>query len=874
MAELQRSTAPTTAPADGPAQLLYTSFDNRASGNSGGWQVKQTVGELTPAEQDTLVARVSTTFDLEPRLPDFPSREQIDERPARLSYLRTPEGAGAYWHSVDAGKDGSGRPGNVFTHALLERGAAGHRPIEYWRSPGWLTPYGAADVAAATLTENTPPPVNPAVGAAAALTFLTGAFHRLTVFRALIDAILDRLLTGGPQVLLATRDHDQAALWIAAVSHLLPPETAARLSWSSHDHPRTAVTSGLDLVAIPAGSSVEKLPGKFVVVDEDAQPTLGQTGGRHTLSGGDRVPATVYSDLLEGVLSDLPLAVRVHDSLDRIDAEFPGEAVDPAWVLAVAIRNEPDLAEYAPTVQQVIAEDYPVTVNRVPWAVDLVRRAQVHYPPTIDAAHHRLVSAVERKAPLEDAAAQFTTALFQGDTWLAFPLDRIPRVEAVDPAEIGDGLSVAIARTRAGLEKDPSGALPYALRLGQILYALGRRGRGYDTMTAALDDALVLARPDLLWDLPNWPARTAFDQISQPVLHRYLRPLLIQAEPARLAALEPETWLRLCRQDSRALNLTSTPPTDAELYTAPFAVAAILRDQNSNDPDMRRQLAARGIDAALDSRQLPTADARRLVRELLTLAPPGADKLAEWFHRGSDRFDSGALIAGLLTGPADPRLVISLMSSATDADDDRVHAVADAARLRYWSAPQSPVPAEADDLVQAVRRISAAVDLAALPLITEVEPLIQSALIIARGDDQTWARRDTELSRRIDHDMTHRTTETATYLADLIAHDCLPAAWVAGRSFAAFALGRHAALPPSYDVQVVDQAVDLLVQRGGYRGPKNPTDLRDAAWAEVRRHPAPEAETFFQQYKKTADDWVRTHRIEGDAFRGWPLVGR
>ncbi|MFZ2239438.1 MAG: hypothetical protein WAV90_07805, partial [Gordonia amarae] len=96
----------TDTTAKAPAALTYTSFDDGTG--PGGWQIKQVAGQLSQAEQDGLVKRIATAFDLEPRLPQFPGETQIAGRPRRLSYLCVDDGAGAYWHTVDAGRDASG----------------------------------------------------------------------------------------------------------------------------------------------------------------------------------------------------------------------------------------------------------------------------------------------------------------------------------------------------------------------------------------------------------------------------------------------------------------------------------------------------------------------------------------------------------------------------------------------------------------------------------------------------------------------------------------------------------------------------------------------------------------------------------------------
>src|ERR1700736_5328437 len=186
------------------AQLIDTSFDD-GSGSGGGWQVKAEVGDLSGAERQELTSRVVTRFDVAEPLPPYPTPDEINARPARLVYAPIAADAAGYWHTVDAGKDATGRPGNVSAPVLLGRHIEAPsvlRPIQLWGSPQWLRPYGAADVAAAGLTSDAIPQPSAEVTAASVITFLSGAtVDRQSVFRVLLDA-LHAALAGGPGVML------------------------------------------------------------------------------------------------------------------------------------------------------------------------------------------------------------------------------------------------------------------------------------------------------------------------------------------------------------------------------------------------------------------------------------------------------------------------------------------------------------------------------------------------------------------------------------------------------------------------------------------------------------------------------------------------
>lgn len=151
-------------------------------------------------------------------------------------YVPGPGRTGLYWHTVPAGADASGRPGNVFAHSMIDRSSASSivRPIERWGSPDWLTPYGADEVAASTIDGTEPAPSGLASRDAVLDFLLEPTTWRIGTFSVLLDAV-GRALAGGPVVVLGCQDTDRAAHWIAAVSHFMSPGTARRFSWSTFD---------------------------------------------------------------------------------------------------------------------------------------------------------------------------------------------------------------------------------------------------------------------------------------------------------------------------------------------------------------------------------------------------------------------------------------------------------------------------------------------------------------------------------------------------------------------------------------------------------------------------------------------------------------
>lgn len=348
-------------------QLTYTSFDRPDAATGGGWQVKEVSGELDPAEEEALRAGVLTRFETASPLPRFPSPEEIEDRPRRLMYTVGKHG-GMYWHTVPAGPDASGRPGNVFAHALVDRRtseASRARPIERWRSPDWLVPYGAEQVAAATLPADEPRPGD-AVSREAVLAFLLAPdTWRIGIFGVLLDAVA-RALEGGPPVVLGCQDQSSAALWIAAVSQFMSPGTCHRFGWSTFDRLHSvddAIARGAHLSAVPLDDLPGDAPG-CVVFGESESPEIGELDGDpHCVANGDLVPVSPWSLLAQTVLIDAVVAARALAQQDEIAAEVGDRGLNPMWPLAMAVVANSELHDALDEATTVLLEHSPESVS-------------------------------------------------------------------------------------------------------------------------------------------------------------------------------------------------------------------------------------------------------------------------------------------------------------------------------------------------------------------------------------------------------------------------------------------------------------------------------------------------------------------------------
>jgi hypothetical protein len=343
-------------------QLSYTSFD--AAGSAGGWQVKQTSGDLTNDEERLLVGGVHTVFAAPQPLPAYPTPEQLAARPQRLSYRRVSGDAAAYWHSVPAGADATGRPGNVFAHVLLDRGVgpeSAYRPIQLWRSPGWLCPYGKAAVAAAQLPCDPPAPGS-AVTAERVVAFaLDTSTWRLGVLLGLLDAVA-AAMAGGPPVLLGADSADTAAQWIGLTSFLMSVGTARALSFSTFDR-ADQLTSALkyqQLTAVPR-KDLDGAPPGVVTIDETEMLSLGEFGGEpHRTAAGHTIDVTAWSAMAQVAFLDPQSALLLLSDIDTFAAKVTDVGLHPAWPMAMSVLNRSEFSDAAREARTVIAMNSPL----------------------------------------------------------------------------------------------------------------------------------------------------------------------------------------------------------------------------------------------------------------------------------------------------------------------------------------------------------------------------------------------------------------------------------------------------------------------------------------------------------------------------------
>ncbi|WP_156231841.1 GAP1-N2 domain-containing protein [Corynebacterium occultum] len=321
--------------------VTYASFRN-ASGQ-GGWRTGPSISAAE--EHHQLVAEHAPTSLIPVQtFDDFIGSKAIAELPRRFEYQPLKKGA-LIMQSVPAGKDATGRPGNVFTHAVIDRDLdiplKAQYPINFFRSPDLLTPFRATEVNAVSLEPGLAEPRPGSKSDLYASWMLvkelygdrSGALHRLQ----------DVLQAGKEQAVLLLEDPDQAAFWLMALSSTLTPAEARRLlSFSTFERaaalPTQDFRNGLLPVLVLPAQDKHQLVGRrgiqLIDPDDPATHTPELTGSWAQLTtgllrsglAGDELPAELMA-----ANESARVTYRLGDGLARLvrkhAAKLPAELV-------------------------------------------------------------------------------------------------------------------------------------------------------------------------------------------------------------------------------------------------------------------------------------------------------------------------------------------------------------------------------------------------------------------------------------------------------------------------------------------------------------------------------------------------------------------
>ncbi|WP_347031789.1 hypothetical protein [Brevibacterium paucivorans] len=335
---------PTPAPRDTPqrpatrwAQLTYASFD-RADGSPGGWQEKDIVGEPTDDERRTLRRYVMSQFSYHGTLPKFATPEQVAALPVRLAY-HAPESdrPGIYAYAANAGADSTGRPGNVYSHILMDRDPDTMRPIDLWRSPSFARPASVDDILHTQIADK---PQSMQAGNLNMIAKVLQTPGYTEPILAAADALMNAPDTG--VVVLVSDRQDWSAIVIMAVQYLMSPSLARTVNWSVYERARE-LKGSMQIVAVPEcdREDVQRMDHAYVICDGDIPRIEGE---RHVLNQGRPIPVTAFSTLIRACIAqsqELAGRLEALTKMDQWAPVQPHENVQPVWSLAALLVKEP-----------------------------------------------------------------------------------------------------------------------------------------------------------------------------------------------------------------------------------------------------------------------------------------------------------------------------------------------------------------------------------------------------------------------------------------------------------------------------------------------------------------------------------------------------
>lgn len=484
-------------------QLTYASFD--PDNGAGGWQVTSTAGDLSDGEIEALRQRIVTRFDSDIHLGAFPNAAELQAMPRRLTYINDGRGRGAYWHSTMAGRDATGRPGNVFSHVLLDRSTAqptpAIRPIEIWRSPGLLCPFGPEQVREAVLSHDTSPSFGAALGKEDVLDFLFDRSEwRVGLLSALLDAVA-AAVNDGPGVVLVTDSAETAALWIAAVSRLAPADWVRRMNFSVYERAaglEAVFERGVHLVCVPRADT-DALPrdSMFSILDEHEVPDLGEVGGRqHQTQSGSLIVPTHWSAFAQAALVDRATFSAATSMMDDVADRVGDSGQEPSWALAMAALRLPDIfGDYEAEAAAVVARHSPDSLGGDDELMQLARNIMQRSTGA---------SAREAWAELEQVGASrlmrqvlmqaYLQRSLEDDEWLAqpraIPLPSDYRVEYSTP-DVRRAARSAIRTLQRKFTDDESPELAItAIRMLDFIHRAGLVD-AEDSSGDSLDDSIA-----------------------------------------------------------------------------------------------------------------------------------------------------------------------------------------------------------------------------------------------------------------------------------------------------------------------------------------------------------------------------------------------
>lgn len=885
------------------AHLIYTSYDD-GSGAGGGWQVKDSSGDLDAAERDLLTAWVSTRFDLQPALDRYPTPQAIEARQRRLMYS-TVKGGAAYWHTAEAGTDGSGRPGNVFAHVVLDRSiddaVPAFRPVELWMSPSWLMPYGPAATKSETVSSTSLPDAGEVATRDRVLSFLTDiTVFRLGLFQVLLDSVA-HAWNGGPQVVLLTENSSTASLWIGAVSYFMSPGTSRHFNWSTHDRADAiaeSVRRGIHLAVVPASErdSLGQLPG-IVVLDERDDPTLGVLDeDPHRTHTGVSVEVTPWSMLAQAALIDHETALIALRLQDEIAAEAVDEGFSPTWPLAMAIASMPSIVDVTKETARVISEERPSHLrpeSRLAQLSDRIDAASA--PKTLSEAKTALLRAQSRSRNVTGALSDFVRLAIRNDDWMA----QHPAAE-IGAEFTGLAPGVFAAEVKAlivdlgGLASDPLEKNWYVavriMRIADVLMVTNSPAAVSFDLVELQCRALETVASELLDPVAGQRIVQAVGSLAERTLCEVVRPTLAAHASLRerpfgrrfdgtmirwLFPSEPK--IPSLHQIAEHIDRPEFPRHDIALFSE-FVYGSVLLGWKSPRGDSRmKEIADLAVWGILDDQQnrLDPDDRVEDIRSLCRLGSVSLEEAGTLFRTFGGAAPAEVALRSVLYERPSKALAPVLaqltalrdqldLADGTLSDADRVtiswgilRGLADWADI-HWN--------DVDDFIE--RHLDR--------ILLNFDSLVEGAEIAQ--DLLTKLAMIYYVAQSIGHDLskyseacTSRLTAHAESRPDvlraLIGRGIVDVSRIAGRSFVDFIIRRQRHMDGQLSRE--DELISDLVSQRLYSGPSDTDSLRDAMWPLVREMTARDAETIFGSYLDYAGLWLESRGIRAPTSQSW-----
>jgi len=206
-------------------QHYYTSFVNKETG-SAGFQVKAMSPGISP-DMQSIISRL-IAYRIPPTLNEY----AIETHPIALRYYYKDPHESILLCSQSNGNDENGRPGNFFAHTLVMEPDVFTTvpPILYWRSSIWRTrdPGNRTQLAPLPNFDE-----DPSMDIEKVWEFLAQGLRRKHFYK-LMSAVVHSTTTQRRIVIIDSADN--VALWIAAVSCMLPPPYRPLLSFATYHH--------------------------------------------------------------------------------------------------------------------------------------------------------------------------------------------------------------------------------------------------------------------------------------------------------------------------------------------------------------------------------------------------------------------------------------------------------------------------------------------------------------------------------------------------------------------------------------------------------------------------------------------------------------